>query len=1138
MRYSCLHPLPAPAFLSPNPLQKNRFPGLSGEESAPAPHHAGDARIRFRFGGNGSVGGFLQVLSLAVLTLWCLQAAAGEPEFRFQKYTIQEGLSGNWVTALLRDSRDFMWIGTRNGLNCFNGYSFTTFMHHIQDTKSLGGNRILTLMEDKKGFIWIGTYGNGLNRYDRETGRFSRFTPDQAHIHGFNCLFAQCLLETSAGEIWVGTQDHGILIKEKDRDFFRPLEQNDLYLNILSVTSLIQDSRGRIWIGTNGKTIDVTDTLQTKIERIPIPGLQQKPYGETADQVLFEDSDGEIWIGSRRDGAWLYDPEIRRFERFSAGGSPGDIGYELITSFAEPQKGQIWIGTDNGGISVFDKKKRMFSHILKEERDPGALNSNGIYSLYADPQHRVWIGTFDGGVNVYNPEKFRFNHFMHEHDVPGTLSENNVISMCRGKGNTLWVGTDGGGLNRFDPRRKVFKGYPVEDPSRNAIDCPYVTALSLDRAGRLWVAGFEKGISVGDPDRGRWTHFQHSEDDPFSLCSNNVWSILQDSRGTVWIGLMGAGIDRFDEGKGRFVHHRPDPENPEALGSDFITTLFEDSRGRFWIGTEGRGLDRMDRETGRFTHYRHAPADTGSISSDIVNSIMEDHDGTLWIGTENGLNRMDPETGLFRTFYRADGLPDNCVYDVLQGGRGGLWISTADGLCRLDTDDMRFHHITRKPGLQKDPYSQTASAEATDGTLYFGGLYGITAFHPDSIRTSGEMPPVVFTRFEIFNRPVTVGSPDSPLKKSITETQDLELSYLHSVFSISFAALDYSNPEKILYKYIMEGFDPGWTETDAGRRRATYTRLPGGHYHFKVLSTNSDGVWNDKPASLAISIKPPFWATGAFRAISILVMLGIALALHRMRTRRIHRTKDQLAEWNQALKREIAERIEAESRVRESLRDKEILLKEIHHRVKNNMQLIISLLNLQSGRIGDKRLDAVFSDTKRRIRSMALIHEKLYQSQNLSHIPFSEYIRSLVNDVLASYQDACRHIHFCVAIAKVELPITVAVPCGLVINELVSNAFKYAFPDPFDRPRFVHVRMSVRDGCVNLYVRDNGKGVPEHVDVDQAETLGLNLVSILVKDQMKGKLVLDRWRGACFHIQFDLSGENGIRRINTGKEKT
>jgi len=324
----------------------------------------------------------------------------------------------------------------------------------------------------------------------------------------------------------------------------------------------------------------------------------------------------------------------------------------------------------------------------------------------------------------------------------------------------------------------------------------------------------------------------------------------------------------------------------------------------------------------------------------------------------------------------------------------------------------------------------------------------------------------------------------------------------------------------------MEGFDPDWTETGADRRRATYTRLPGGHYNFKVLSTNSDGVWNDKPSCLAIFVRPPFWATGVFRILSVLVMLGIALVLHRMRTRRIHRTNEQLAEWNLALKHEIAERIEAETKVRESLREKEILLKEIHHRVKNNMQLIISLLNLQSGRIGDKRLDAVFDDTKRRIRSMALIHEKLYQSQNLSHIPFYEYIRSLVNDVLSSYQGAGNSILFLVNIARVELPITVAVPCGLVINELVSNAFKYAFPDKVGKQRYVHVRMSLHDNRVNLYVRDNGKGIPETVDPDRAETLGLNLVSILVKDQLRGTLVLDRWRGTCFHVCFDMSGEN------------
>ncbi len=407
----------------------------------------------------------------------------------------------------------------------------------------------------------------------------------------------------------------------------------------------------------------------------------------------------------------------------------------------------------------------------------------------------------------------------------------------------------------------------------------------------MWVGTENGGLNKFERERGQFTHYQHNSNDPHSLSHNFVWPIYEDRTGDFWIGTFGGGLNKFDRDTEQFVRYQHNPNDPHSLGNNSIAKLYEDSLGEFWIGTTG-GLDKFDRATGQFSHYQHNPDDPHSLSSDIVASIYEDQSGSLWIGTLGGFNKFDRKTETFTRYGTKDGLPNEVITGILEDAQGNLWLSTFKGLSKFNPQTETFKTYTSSDGLQSDRFS-VGHYQSKDGKMFFGGDRGFNAFYPQEIKDNDYIPPIVLTDFQLFNESVPV-SADSAVPKSLTEIEEIELSYQDSVFSFEFSALHYSDPETNQYAYMLEGFDKDWNYTNAKRRFATYTNLDGGEYVFRVKGSNSDGVWNEEGISVKIIINPPFWQTLWFRTLTVTLVLGSVFGAFNLRVRTIQTQRRQL----------------------------------------------------------------------------------------------------------------------------------------------------------------------------------------------------------------------------------------------------
>ncbi|MFB3133553.1 MAG: two-component regulator propeller domain-containing protein, partial [Rhodothermales bacterium] len=466
---------------------------------------------------------------------------------------------------------------------------------------------------------------------------------------------------------------------------------------------------------------------------------------------------------------------------------------------------------------------------------------------------------------------------------------------------TLWIGTDGGGLSRLDPTTGRFTTYEHNRADPSSLSHNRVLDVTEDQAGRLWI-GTGNGLDRLDPATGRFTRFRHDPANPVSLSNNRVFFVYEapSEPGMLWIGTWD-GLNRFDPETGQATVFHADPDDTTSLSNNRVISILEDRAGMLWVGTFGGGLNQRHAATGRFTRFRHDSNDPHSLSQDIVASIYEDATGTLWIGTGGGLNRFEPELGTFTRFTQREGLPNNTIYGILEDDRGTLWLSTNKGLSQFDPTTETFANYDLGDGLQSNEFSQGSYYKSRTGELFFGGINGFNRFHPDNLH-SASPPPVVLTA-------VGIGGEAEDLLPSGVEAITMAQ---ENVFSFEFAALDYTNPTKNRYAFMLEGVDKDWHYRGADRRYAAYPNLKGGTYTLRVRGSNADGVWNDEGATLRVTVVPPFWETWWFRLLAVTALLAalgsLAYAWHRVRIRRVERMRDERAE----IQRRLTEGREAE----------------------------------------------------------------------------------------------------------------------------------------------------------------------------------------------------------------------------------
>lgn len=841
-----------------------------------------------------------KIVTIAFCIAMGFHAIAQKRSLKFDHFGVSEGLSQGTIGAILQDSRGFMWFGTRDGLNKYDGYTFTVYKNIPNNPGSLSNNNVQHIIEDKKGNLWMATYGGGLVHFDREKERFKSYKHDNNNPNSLSADLVFSILYDSRGKLWVGTQDGGVDVFDIERETFIHYihqENDSKSLGGNFVTDILEDAQHRIWIATADGGLNLLNNDYKTFTHFLHDPKNNNSISSDNVWALFEDSKQRLWVGTRGAGLNLFENSTNTFRHFvNNPSSKNSLAHNSILSFEEDKQHKLWIGTENGGVSTYDIDKNLFENYRHDDVDNNSLTNNSIYSLYEDNRGNMWVGTYSGGINYLNWDANKFTHYKHTTEA-NSLSHNEVNTIYEDSKNNVWIGTDGGGLNLFDRKTKLFKNFRHDPGNVNSIGSNHVLSIVEDGDHNLWIGTWGDGITIYNPAKNTFRHIRHNPDDPGSLSSNNVWAILKDADNNMWIGLyFGTGLDLYEKKSNSFKHYVYDKKNPDGISSQNINNIFEDRDGYLWVCTDGEGIDKFDKNTQRFSHFKHNEA-SNTISGNTVYNVYQDNDGNFWFGTNAGLNFYDPQKNKFKVYTTQDGLPNDVVFGILEDGNHNLWLSTHKGLSKFDRKNKTFRNFTRADGLQSDEFSRAnAYCKTRSGMMYFGGNNGFNEFFPSEIVEQPFDPNLVLTDFQIFNKRTPIGNDsttNTPLKKHISETEEIVISYKHAVFTFEFASLNYTDINKKQYAYMLEGFDKNWNYVGA-KRVATYTNLNPGKYTFKIKGLDNQGNWSKKIRTLRVIITPPFWKTWWFIATAIMILAAGVFFIYRFRLRAVENQKHEL----------------------------------------------------------------------------------------------------------------------------------------------------------------------------------------------------------------------------------------------------
>ncbi len=813
---------------------------------------------------------FRLIVGLALLLLLRpveAQARRG-PSLRFERLTIEQGLSQNSAAAILQDRQGFMWFGTLDGLNKYDGYEFTIYKPNPDDPTSISDKFITALYEDKEGFLWIGTDGRGLNRMDPTTREFFHYYSDPADPHTLSSDTITAIYEDKAGALWIGTY-FGLNKFDRETQTFTRYLPNPNRSGSLShevVSAIQEDAAGTLWVGT----FSGLNRFDPKTETFTVDRHDPNKAGSLSSDIistLYLDRAGTFWIGTREGGLNKFNPDSGNFTAYlHQPSNPSSLSDNTVRCIYEDSTGNLWVGTQIGGLNNFDRSTERFTIYRHEPGNPTSLSSDVVLAVYQDRSGVLWIGTQSGGISKVNPKARVFTLLQHNPADTNSLSSDIIWSIYEDRQGKLWIGTNNG-LNRYDPVSETFKLYQHDPANPQSLSHNVVVATVEDASGRLWFAT-DGGLNRFDPATGTFYTYLHDPADPHSLDGNTVGDLHVDRKGNLWVGTM-TGLNLFQPETDNFRVYQPNPADPGGLPGAGIWAIYEDQEGIIWLGTGGSGLSKFDSETGRFTTYSHDSNNPNSISDNIVLAIYEAPSGELWVGTfGGGLNKFDRATETFTAYTERDGLPNNTVYGILADESGSLWLSTIGGLSRFNPITQTFRNYDGNDGLQSKEFSVRAYHQNKQGVMFFGGVNGLNIFDPAQLQDNVTPPPLALAHIQGLNQVIKPEQVPGDLPV-------INLSYQDYVISFEFAALDYTNPARNLYMYKLDGFDRDWVE--AGTRRfATYTNLDGGEYVFRVKGSNSDGIWNAEGLAIQLYVQSPPWQTWwAYTLYGLIAALGV-----------------------------------------------------------------------------------------------------------------------------------------------------------------------------------------------------------------------------------------------------------------------
>ena len=1030
---------------------------------------------------------------------------------RFDHITTTDGLSQGTIYAFCQDRQGFLWFGTQDGLNRWDGHAMKVWKHDPDDERTLSQGYIRALYADDDDGLWVGTEGGGLDRLDLRTGAVKRSSlPVDTLRSQVSSVF--CIAQDGQGRILVGGP-LGLFTFHPDRAVFERIALEAPGATASSapfVFTLLVDRDQRVWVGTkNGLfRLAVDGGSRAHFRHDP-----QDPNSlpENNIKALYQDRSGHIWVGT-------YGGGLCRLH--SSGNGRTDLSWpelSFVYGITEDRFGKLWVGTFNG-LHVLDAARQQLGAYHKDIHDPHALKSDLVLATYCDRAGRVWVSTSGKGASSTDPAPDRF-HVLDDRTGDGVrLTESFVYGLAEDEQGRIMIATAGGGVNVWDRSTNSLSAMRHDPARRTGWSSDVSRCVLRDRKGRMWVGSDKSGLDRRNSDDGELRNYRHTAKDPRSIGSDVILTLYEDAAGTIWIGTYNGGLARYDKATDDFTNFRHDPKDPTSIAGNIIRSIVEDGAGGLWIGTGGTGLCLMDRTQGTFRTFRKERARSGSLSSDFIRCLHQGSDGSLWVGTNGGgLNRLqrDGDGGYTSTsFTTRDGLADNVVYGILEGPPGTLWISTNSGLSEFDLRRAAgssvpdatssnavplFTNYSAYHGVQQGEFNGGAYLRDRAGWLYFGGVNGITYFHPDSVDRAVTSLKVMITDLQVRNRPVLIDTTADRVPNRVRAVGEhyfidrmphridsLVIPHSASMFSFAFASMDFNRPNDASYFYILEGLDTEWNSI-GNRRFISFTNLDPGAYVLKIAA-GRNGMRPDAPYKVVhILIDPPFWMTWWFRAAAALAAALALFLVVRHRYRNVARENLRMQALVAERTRELSEQtvlVEQRNRALEELNDlNRRILSVISHDFKGpliSMRLLIDIL--QSGRY--ERLDLHTSDIRNQLVQSEMILQNLLDWARLE-LGTEQAARpggqrgagDVVQEIVAELEALIREKGLTVE-QHIDPHVVPPVPVDvlrIIYRNLIGNALKYS-------PAGGTVTCGFDPDTLEYTVRDEGRGMaPELV---------------------------------------------------------
>ncbi len=1081
---------------------------------------------------------FRRLLALFTLSLLSLFILQGQDEYvRFKRITIDDGLSLSSVYNIYQDSKGFMWFGTEDGLNKYDGrsitvYGATTDQHYILANKwielvyedragmiwlgsrggltmynprkgifntlrhdpnsllSLSNDTISAIIADLRNDVWIGTF-SGLNKVDRFTGEVTRVIPDAPELNGLNSHITGFAVDRS-GTLWIGTSQ-GLFTQDRKSGLFF----NETISGTLAPGTPIKCMAlggGSLWLGTAMGMLEVD--LSGLGNHLFLPAFP----GETLSDIrnLLVDRNEQVWVQTA-EGLFCYcSREDGMVKVLDAGVSTNSLALNSVEPLVEDEQGNIWYGTFGDGVFKVNPLTLEYQHYSHNPADPSSLSENAVNCIFEDRSGVLWFGTFGAGISMLDPSANRFTLFKNDPFNSNSLASSFIWTIFQTTENTVWFGTNAFGISCYNIDQKTFRHFNHDPLDPGSLSHSSVRKVYQDSKKRIWVGTDGGGLNLFLPEDQSFRHFLHDPDNERTISDNSVRAIYEDRHGRLWVGTRN-GLNLFKPETGEFKRYLHDDTDPGSISHNFVySSIFLDENDDLWVGTYGGGLCKMDTRNGTFTNFMHDPEDPNTISDNIVFSTYQDEMGRIWIGTNSGLNMFYPATGSFRRFGVGEGLANEVIYGVLPDNNNHIWLSTNLGIIRFDLETFAVKNFDKNDGLQSNEFNGGSFHRGRDNKLYFGGVYGLNVIDPEIIDPVEKVPQVTLTDLEVLGKKAHIAGIDleeefneNPLSiieyegefyssENVTYLEEIVLDYKYRYFSVEFAALNNLQSDKLNYAYIMENLESEWTQ--AGKRNyVSYANMKAGTYTLKVVAENSDGFRSDPPMELKIVITPPVWQLWWFILLEVLLATAIAWLiitfLVRSRTNRLLKSQNQqISEANEALRK-------SEKNLMELNATKDKFFSIISHDLKNPFASLLSISELMVENFNDTDRDdhrAGFRKINQSVKHLLNLLENLLtwsrsQRGRIKYEPLRFNLSAMIQENLNLHRLAAEKKGIVLTALEQEEIFAYGDRdmINSVIRNLMTNAVKFT-----DRDRKVEIRVDSIGGLLQVNIVDEGIGIP------------------------------------------------------------